>query len=88
MSRTETTAPLSVSFSGCGSWNTDRTPFNLTRTRDPFPYVTIAPNATNNRSISVHKISERVGVSKIVAKIFFCLLLSAIRYILLQEPKP
>jgi hypothetical protein len=33
--RTDFTVPLSVSFCGCGRWNTARRPFKPMRTRDP-----------------------------------------------------
>src|SRR5208282_719606 len=50
--RADFTAPLSVSLRGCGRWNTARTPFNATLTREPLPSLNSAPHARNSASTS------------------------------------
>jgi len=42
-------APLSVSFWGCGRWNTARTSFRAIRTRDPLPSKISAPQGDKQR---------------------------------------
>jgi len=63
-SATDRTAPRSVIDRGCGRWNTARTPRIATRTRDPRPSETSAPSATESASMSVQRMSGRVGCSK------------------------
>jgi hypothetical protein len=71
--RTDLSAPLSVSFAGCGRWNTASTPFRLTRTRDPRPSEIVAPAAMNNASMSTHGTLARTGSAKTACNVLRCL---------------
>ena len=71
--RTDLRAPLSVSFAGCGRWNTASTPFRLTRTRDPRPSEIAAPAAMNSASTSAHGSLARTGSAKTACRVVRCL---------------
>src|SRR5439155_10268855 len=71
--RTDFNAPLSVSFSGRGRWNTASTSLRLTRTRDPRPSETDAPAAMNSASISAHATFARTGSAKMASRVLRCL---------------
>src|SRR5205085_3846773 len=67
--RIETTAPLSVSFRGWGRWKTALTPRKAIRTLEPLPSLISAPKATNSLSMSLHKMPDFTGSSKIACKV-------------------
>jgi hypothetical protein len=62
---TETIAPLSASFCGCGRWKVAKMAFNMNRTREPLPSSRKAPRASKRASMSFQAIPALVGVSKI-----------------------
>ena len=74
------TAPLSVSFCGCGRWNTARTPFNAIRTLEPLPSLISAPTALSKASMLVHSMLALSGSAKIAVSVFWCVLFNFIWY--------
>ncbi len=73
-------APLSVSFCGCGRWNTARTPFKAIRTLEPLPSLISAPAALSKASMLVHSMLAFTGSAKISLSVFWCVLFNFIWY--------
>jgi hypothetical protein len=83
--RIDLTAPLSVSFSGCGLWKTDLTPLRAILTLEPEPSVISAPSAKNKLSASVQGMFALTGFSKMSWSVFWCLLFSSIYIVSLYD---
>jgi hypothetical protein len=67
-------APLSVSFLGCGRWNTARTPPRAILTLEPLPSLISAPRAARSLMMSSQGTSALTGVLKMAVRVFWCFL--------------
>jgi hypothetical protein len=63
-----------ASFLGCGLWKYPMTSSRRNLTREPSPSITSQPIASRRASISAHTIVLGVGLEKIAARVFRCLL--------------